>query len=334
MVQYINPSIRKQGMVFQSKIGKKLRVCMHFCNCYDVKWATRVQDVFTYAKLLALFIIKLMVDINFTRWLELPDLSIEELKISTCYLLAVTFANHLFGPFALSIPVFVALSTFGAVNGILLTSSSLFYAGACNGQMPEILTMIQEKRLTPTPSVLVMALLSALYLTVSDIDVLINYVGFATWLKYSVSVLCLPWLRWKRPDLDRPIKVHLIWPVIYLIATVFVTVVPIVASPYETGMGFLMIFSSVPVYFVCISWKPKPWWLQNFFDSITVSLQSSLLVLGNRKEATIQEWISIKLDPLQYGWKKNQKGNFMPIQSTEDVAPSELLKLIFYNCKG
>lgn len=118
---------------------------------------------------------------------------------------AVTFAERAFGYFAWTIPgapaepcafpfetqflarlsVFVALSTFGAVNGILLTSSRLFYAGACEGQMPEILTMIQIQRFTPTPAVLVMALLSMLYLTVSDIFALINYVGFATWVSVT-----------------------------------------------------------------------------------------------------------------------------------------------------
>lgn len=133
-------------------------------------------------------------------------LSTDEVLGSTA--VAVTFAERAFGYFAWTIPrmclcvvywifirflkfiflcllfaVFVALSTFGAVNGILLTSSRLFYAGACQGQMPEILTMIQIQRFTPTPAVLAMALLSMLYLTVSDIFALINYVGFATWVK-------------------------------------------------------------------------------------------------------------------------------------------------------
>ncbi|KAB0795308.1 hypothetical protein PPYR_12147 [Photinus pyralis] len=324
-----------------------------FVNCYDVKWATRVQDVFTYAKLLALFVIiaaggyqlcnghtEHFTFINtktevtslalsfysglfaYNGWNYL-NFIIEELKdpvrnlplaiaisctlVTIVYVLtnvafyttlspaevlgseavAVSFANKLFGPFALSIPIFVALSTFGAVNGILLTSSRLFYAGACHGQMPEILTMIQAKRLTPTPAVLAMALLSMLYLTVSDIFALINYVGFATWLSIGVSVLCLPWLRWKAPNLERPIKVNLIWPIIYLLATIFVTAVPMIASPVETGIGLLMILTSVPVYVALIMWKNKPWWYQKIISKITVALQMIFVVVGKSKAAEL-----------------------------------------------
>ena len=107
---------------------------------------------------------------------------------------------------AFMIPVFVAMSTFGGVNGILLTSSRLFYAGACEGQMPEILSMIQVQKNTPAPAVLIVvslclltkhlkmimykkrinpvlqALLSLVYLTSSNIFALINYTGFATWV--------------------------------------------------------------------------------------------------------------------------------------------------------
>nr|CAD7586146.1 unnamed protein product [Timema genevievae] len=282
-----------------------LAVCcimvLTFVNCWDVKWATRVQDVFTYAKLLALFIIIITGIVQLSKGrtehftfentkTDVTELAlsfysglfayngwnylnfiIEELKdpiknlpraigisctlVTFVYVMtnvafyttlspievlgseavAVTFANQLYGVMAWTIPVFVALSTFGAVNGILLTSSRLFYAGACEGQMPEILTMIQIHRLTPTPAVLCMALLSMLYLTVSDIFALINYVGFATWLSIGVAVLCLPWLRWAQPNLPRPIRVNLAFPIVYIVASLFVTIVPMIASPVETG---------------------------------------------------------------------------------------------------
>lgn len=70
--------------------------------------------------------------------------------------------------------------------------------------------------------------------------------------------MCLPWLRWKQPNLPRPIRVPLVFPALYLLATVFVTIVPMIASPIETGYGVLMILTSIPVYVVFIQWKTKP----------------------------------------------------------------------------
>ncbi|XP_026468146.1 Y+L amino acid transporter 2-like [Ctenocephalides felis] len=328
---------------------RMLAVCciliLAFINCWDVKWATNVQDIFTYAKLLALFIIiaagiyqlftghtehftfdNTTSDVTslalsfysglfaYNGWNYL-NFIIEELKdpiknlpraiaisctlVTFVYVLAnvafyttlspeevlgseavaVTFADRLFGVVAWTIPVFVALSTFGAVNGILLTSSRLFYAGACEGQMPEILTMIQTSRLTPTPAVLAMALLSMLYLTVSDIFALINYVGFATWLSIGVAVLCLPWLRYAQPNLPRPIRVPLIFPVVYLVASLFVTIVPMIASPVETGYGCLMILTAVPVYLIFIAWKNKPYFFQKGMCTMTKTLQKLIMVV-------------------------------------------------------
>jgi hypothetical protein len=54
-------------------------------------------------------------------------------------------------------------------------------------------------------------------------------------LSIGVAVLCLPWLRWAQPNLPRPIKVNLVFPIVYILASLFVTVVPMIASPVETG---------------------------------------------------------------------------------------------------
>lgn len=58
--------------------------------------------------------------------------------------------------------------------------------------------MIQINHLTPAPAVIAMCLLSIVYLASKDINALINYVGFATWLAIGLAVVCVPYLRWKR----------------------------------------------------------------------------------------------------------------------------------------
>jgi len=194
---------------------------------------------------------------------------------------AVTFAGRLYGPFAFLIPVAVALSTFGGVNGILLASSRLIYSGACEGQMPEILSMIQIKRMTPAPSVLSVAILSCCYLFSSSIFALMNYVGFATWLSIGLAVFCLPYLRWKHPEWERPIKVNLIFPTIYIICSILVTLVPMMASPKETGIGCAIIASGIPVYFILVSEYPlqKPVPIRQFLANTTIRLQKLFVVV-------------------------------------------------------
>ncbi|CAG9569180.1 unnamed protein product [Danaus chrysippus] len=189
---------------------------------------------------------------------------------------AVTFSERLFGAFALSIPMFVAASTFGAVNGVLLTSSRLFYAGAAQGQMPGMLTMVSS-RSTPAPAVIAVAILSLMYLTVSDIFALINYVGFATWLSIGAAVLCLPVLRYTQPNLERPIKVNLFFPVIYIICTILVVAFPAYASPAETGVGCLMILTAVPVYLLLLEPKTRLSGLGFITDAATRLIQKLTL---------------------------------------------------------
>lgn len=94
-------------------------------------------------------------------------------------------------------------------------------------------------------------------------------------------------MRWTQPNLERPIKVNLIWPILYLLASIFVTAVPMIASPVETGIGLLMILSSIPVYVVFILWKNKPRWFQRKIRKITTFLQCLLLVVGKSKTAQL-----------------------------------------------
>ena len=67
-----------------------------------------------------------------------------------------TFGNRFLGVMSWIMPVFVACSTFGAVNGGIFASSRLFFVAARNGHMPKMMSLINCNTLTPMPCLLVL----------------------------------------------------------------------------------------------------------------------------------------------------------------------------------
>ncbi|XP_049720231.1 asc-type amino acid transporter 1 isoform X2 [Elephas maximus indicus] len=193
---------------------------------------------------------------TFTNVAYFTAMSPQELLSSNA--VAVTFGEKLLGYFAWVMPVSVALSTFGGINGYLFTSSRLCFSGAREGHLPSLLAMIHVRRCTPIPALLVCCGATAVIMLVGDTYTLINYVSFINYLCYGVTILGLLVLRWRRPALHRPIKVNLLVPVMYLVFWAFLLVFSFISEPMVCGVGVIIILTGVPIFFLGAFWRSKP----------------------------------------------------------------------------
>ncbi|XP_071065306.1 asc-type amino acid transporter 1 isoform X1 [Dasypus novemcinctus] len=193
---------------------------------------------------------------TFTNVAYFTAMSPQELLASNA--VAVTFGEKLLGYFSWVMPVSVALSTFGGINGYLFTSSRLCFSGAREGHLPSLLAMIHVRRCTPIPALLVCCGATAVIMLVGDTYTLINYVSFINYLCYGVTILGLLVLRWRRPALHRPIKVNLLVPVAYLVFWAFLLVFSFISEPMVCGVGVIIILTGVPIFFLGVFWRSKP----------------------------------------------------------------------------
>ncbi|KAG7241959.1 hypothetical protein INR49_024706 [Caranx melampygus] len=246
-----------------------------YLNSMSVTWTARIQIFLTFTICISMGIVTSCYVLTNVAYYTV--MSPEELLASDA--VAVTFAEKLMGNFSVAVPVFVALSCYGSMNGCLFALSRMFYVASREGQLPEVLSMIHVRRNTPLPAVLILYPMTMLQLFVGDIYSLLNFMSFLRWLFIGFVVLGLIYLRYKKPDLPRPFKVPLFIPVAFCLTCFFMVFLSLYSDPVNTGIGFAISLTGIPAYYIFLYFDHKPKWLQRALVSFNRTLQIILEVV-------------------------------------------------------
>ncbi|XP_070571660.1 large neutral amino acids transporter small subunit 1-like isoform X2 [Ptychodera flava] len=246
-------------------------------NCFTVRGAAVVQAVCTVAKVLGLCIIVIagivLLFQGQTQHLNFdgPGTSVTRISLALYaglfsyggWSLLNTVTEELNNPNR-DFPVAASLSMIAITTIYVLTNIAYF-------------TAMSPLELLSSPAVAVW-ILSAVYGLYPDVESLINYTSFAYWLFVGIVVSGQLWLRYKRPEMPRPFKIHISIPIFFVIFSYFLVFVSIFSATMEAVIGAIIIVSGIPVYLYAI-WQTKPKWLKRALRSCMVFFQKWMLVV-------------------------------------------------------
>lgn len=160
-------------------------------------------------------------------------------------------ATALFSPAAAAwLSALIALSCFGAMASLVLSGSRVYFAMARDGVFFEGMAKVHPKWRTPALSLIGQSLW-AIVLTVSGrYDQLYTYVMFGMILSYTMTVVALFVLRYKRPDAPRSYRcTGYPWlPAVYVLIGGAWTLNTIFTRPTEALAGTIIVLIGIPGY--------------------------------------------------------------------------------------
>uniref|UniRef100_A0A3B4ZXZ1 Cystine/glutamate transporter-like n=1 Tax=Stegastes partitus TaxID=144197 RepID=A0A3B4ZXZ1_9TELE len=165
---------------------------------------------------------------------------------------AFTFANRALRGLASVVPILVALSCLGALNGGFFGAPRMLFVGAREGHWPRIFAMIHIRRRTPLPAVLFLYPLVVLMLMTGEIYQLISFASFSRWFFIALATLGMLIHRYRFPLHPRPFKVPLVIAVTFTVVCFFIVGLSLYSDPWNTGMSCILTLTGVPVYFVTV----------------------------------------------------------------------------------
>ena len=164
-------------------------------------------------------------------------------------------ASALFSPrAALWLSATIAISCFSAAAACTLSGSRVYMAMAQDGVFFRRMAVIHPKWRTPAFSLIGQGIWAAALTVSGSYDWLYTYVIFGMMLSYTLTVIGLFVLRWKRPDVPRPYRcTGYPWlPAIYIFVAAVWIINTIVRRPTEALGSAIIVLIGVPGY---LYWK-------------------------------------------------------------------------------
>ncbi|MFN0292659.1 APC family permease [Pedobacter helvus] len=149
------------------------------------------------------------------------------------------------------IAILVMISTFGCVNGIVLAGSRVFQTMAKDGMFFKA-AIANNKNGVPEKSLWMQGIWASVLCLSGQYGNLLDMISFVIVLFYMITVFGVIYLRFKKPDLERPYKTWLypITPIVYLlIGAAFCGLLLIYKQQY-TWPGLIIVLIGVPIYFL------------------------------------------------------------------------------------
>jgi APA family basic amino acid/polyamine antiporter len=155
---------------------------------------------------------------------------------------------------AIWLSAMIAVSCFGAAATCTLSGARVYYAMACDGAFFRSMAQVHPKWRTPAFSLIGQGIWAAVLTLSGRYDQLYTYVMFGMVLSYTLTVIGMFLLRWKRPDIPRPYRcTGYPWlPAIYVIIGTAWTLNTILTRPKESLAGTVIVLLGIPGF---LYWK-------------------------------------------------------------------------------
>jgi amino acid transporter len=144
----------------------------------------------------------------------------------------------------------IMISTFGTLNGSMMTGPRIFFAMADDRLFFRPLAEVHPRFGTPALAIVLAAVLGVIYVSIRQFAGLADQFIIGIWPFYALGVAAVFVLRRRRPDLARPYRVlgYPAVPALFLLASVYLLGNYMIT---ETGIflwDVIVILSGIPIY--------------------------------------------------------------------------------------